>query len=455
MNSTTLPGANGWPLIGNLPEFARDPLAFLDDLKRKHGDVARFSLGRSPSVLLSHPNDVGFVLLETGKSFHKGYQQGFSTPLVLGNGLVTSEGDFWRRQRKLSQPAFHAQRIGSYAQTMVQYALEMLDNWQPGQHLDAHTEMMHLTQRIVAQTLFGQDTVEQTAELGIALDTIMREMDAEFTTLEGFVPGFVPTPSRTRLTAAVRQIEQLIVDVTQSRRQSRDQHADLLEMLLQARDDDGKPMTDQQLRDEIITLYIAGHETTSNTLAWTWVLLAQHPSVRAKLEAELERVLSGRVPTFDDLRALTYTNAIIKESMRVRPPVWSISRVASVDVQLREYTIPKGTEIWLAQWVTHRDPRWFDDPLAFRPERWLEGPEQLEKRIPRHAYFPFGGGPRICIGNSFAQMEAVLLLATIAQQFRLTLRSDAQITPLASMTLRPKHGVAVRLEVNPNRRNPA
>ena len=455
MNSTALPGASGWPLIGNLPEFARDPLSFLDDLKGKHGDVARFSLGRSPSVLLSHPDDVGFVLLETGKSFHKGYQQGFSTPLVLGNGLVTSEGDFWRRQRKLAQPAFHAQRIGSYASTMVQFTLEMLNNWHLGQQLDAHAEMMHLTQRIVAQTLFGRDTSDQTAQLGAALNTIMREMDAEFTTLEGFVPGFVPTPSRARLTAAVRQIEQLIVDVTQSRRQSRDQHADLLEMLLEARDDDGNGMTDQQLRDEIITLYIAGHETTSNTLAWTWGLLAQHPQVRARLEAELEQVLLGRAPTFDDLRALAYTNAIIKESMRVRPPVWSISRVASVDVPLREYTIPKGTEVWLAQWITHRDPRWFEDPETFRPERWLEGPEPLEKRIPRHAYFPFGGGPRICIGNSFAQMEAVLLLAAIAQQFRLTLQPDAQMVPLASMTLRPKHGVPVQLEANPNRRNPA
>jgi cytochrome P450 len=443
--TTMYPKLRSLPIIGNLPDFAKNPLGFLEKLRREHGDVVGFSI-TSPFVLVSHPDDIEHVLLETGKTFHKGYQRGFALPRVLGNGLVTSEGDFWRKQRKLAQPAFHAKQISSYADIMVEATLDMLRTWQPNQSLDVHHEMMLLTQRIVLKTLFNVDVGLEVNETSKALDTVLIEMERDFTGVEAFLPGFIPTPSRQRLVKALETLNNLLHGIIVQRRQNPGEHHDLLGMLMDARDDDDNGMSDQQLRDELMTLYLAGHETTSNTLSWTWVLLSQHVNVRTKLDAELEKVLGGRNPTLEDLRSLVYTNAVIKEAMRYYPPVWSLSRVASVDTEIGGYAIPKGTEIFLSQWVTHRDERWFENPLEFKPERWLEGPEPLEKRIPKYAYFPFGGGPRICIGNSFSMMESVLLLAEIAQAYRIHVLEPEAIKFDTGATLRPKNGLPAKLE---------
>lgn len=434
------PGPSAPPLVGHLSAFARDPLGFLEGLKREHGDVARFRLTR-PAVLVSHPDDIERVLLETGKTFHKGYQQGFSMPRVLGNGLVTSEGDFWRRQRKLAQPAFHTGRIGGYADDMVGATRDLLSTWHDGRDLDLHRELMLLTQRIVLKTLFDFDNGADAHDASDALDTVLREMERELGGPEGWLPPFVPTPSRTRLVRALARLDALVYRIVQDRRERPREHRDLLAMLMEARDDDGRGMTDAQLRDEVMTLYIAGHETTSNTLAWTFLLLSRHPDVREALEREVHGVLGDRPATLADLRALRLTDAVVKESMRLYPAIWSISRVASVDTVLGGYRVERGTEVWLAAWVTQRDERWFHDPLAFRPSRWLDG-----DKPPKYAYFPFGGGPRVCIGNSFAQMEAVLLLAEISRRYRVHVPANHDVNIEPGAALRPRGGLPTRLE---------
>lgn len=434
------PGPSAPPLVGHLPAFARDPLGFLEGLQREHGDVARFRLTR-PAVLVSHPDDIERVLLETGKTFHKGYQQGFSMPRVLGNGLVTSEGDFWRRQRKLAQPAFHTGRIGGYADDMVAATRDLLGTWRDGRETDLHRELMLLTQRIVLKTLFDFDNGDDAHDASDALDTVLREMERELGGAEGWLPPFVPTPSRTRLVRALDRLDALVYRIVRDRRERPREHRDLLAMLMDARDDDGRGMTDRQLRDEVMTLYIAGHETTSNTLAWTFLLLSRHPEVREALEREQHDVLGDRPATLADLRALRFTDAVVKESMRLYPAIWSISRVASVDTVLGGYRVERGTEVWLAAWVTQRDERWFHDPLAFRPSRWLEG-----EKPPKYAYFPFGGGPRVCIGNSFAQMEAVLLLAEISRRFRVHVPPAHHVNIEPGAALRPRGGLPTRLE---------
>ena len=441
-------GPRSLPLIGNLPRFARDPLGFFCRLSREYGDVARFSLGGGhKAVLVTHPDHIGQVLMETGKTFSKSYQKDFSTAVVFGNGLATSEGSFWRRQRKLAAPAFHSRRLNLYAETMVRFTQDAVEEWQEGRTIDLHEEMMFLTQRIAAKTLFGADVAGVSRGVGEALDDILREMTAEMNGLGAFLPHGVPTPGRSRLKNAVSQIDRVVQGIVDERRadlegspegESRD---DLLAMLMEARDDEGMGMTDKQLRDEIVTLYIAGHETTANALSWAWMLLAQDPATMAELKVELKRVLDGRLPTVEDVPALAYTNAAVKETLRLYPPAWTFFRVAGEGVRIGGYDIPKGTQVWISQWVTHRDGRFFENPNSFAPQRWLDG---LEKRLPRYAYLPFGGGPRVCIGNRFAQMEAVLILATIAQRYRPQVL-DGGPEPEPSMTLRPKGEMKARL----------
>jgi cytochrome P450 len=432
---------NPLPFIGDMTELGRDPLRFLERL-HAHGDVVRFDFMGKSTVSIANPDDVATVLLETGKRFIKGYQKGFALPLVLGNGLVTSEGDFWRRQRKLVQPAFHTQRIGAYATTMTDYTLELLQTWRTNETRDIHEDMMSLTQRIIAKTMFDADTKTESSSLGHALRSMVVNMNADFGLL-GMFPNWVITPSRGRLKTAVAEIDAFLNRIIKARLKNAEPRGDLLEMLLEARDDDGHGMTPKQLRDELFTLYSAGHETTSNALAWTWLFLSEHSDAREQLERELDEVLQGRTATLEDIRRLTYTEAIIKESMRLHPPVWSISRNAAEDVELGGYLVPKNTDVWINAWILHRDARWFPEPLEFRPERWLE-PHSVDKNLHKYAYIPFGGGPRICIGNSFAMLEAVLILATIAQQYRIHVTQPVERE--ASITLTPKHGVQARLQ---------
>jgi cytochrome P450 len=392
-------------------------------------------------LLIMHPDDIGTVLQGTGKTFRKGYQSGFATPRVLGNGLVTSEGDFWRRQRKLAQPAFHTRRIASYAETMVRLTTEAMAGWRDGEDRDIHHDIMRLTSRIATRTLFSAE-VADADRLEALLDVMMNGLKDDFMGWEAFLPAGIPTPKRAALQAATEEFDRRLLAMIEARRADPTPHDDLLAMLMEARDEDDQSMPDRQLRDEVVTLYIAGHETTANTLAWGWMLLSQNPAARARLEAEVEATLAGRPPTFADLRQLPYVNAVFKEIMRLYPVAWSISRMANEDVELGGYRVPKDTNVWIDQFHLHRDSRWYDNPLGFDPERWLDG---RTENLPKYAYLPFGGGPRICIGNSFAEMEGALILATTAQRFRLNLMGDQSFDMTLGITIRPKGGMRFRV----------
>jgi cytochrome P450 len=375
---------------------------------------------------------------------------------ILGNGLLTSEGDFWLRQRRLSQPVFHQQQIKSYGDVMVEYTQQMLATWQDGSVLDVHEEMMRLTLNIVMKTLFNQDVQDSAAgNIAHALDVAMNwvehqeEIGVKAALNEiGEMPASEADLSSEemdqQLQSAIELLDETVYAMINQRRTTNTTGNDLLGMLMQVEDaDDGSRMTDTQLRDEVSTLILAGHETTANALSWTWMLLAQHPQVRAKLNTELKAVLNGRVPSLADLPQLVYTNWVIKEAMRLYPPVTDLSREAIADYELDGYVIPKGATVLASQWAMHRDPRYFNDPEAFQPERWTD---DLEKQLPRGVYFPFGDGPRVCIGKSFAMMEAVLLLVAIAQKFELDLVADQNIELQPSITLRARHGIQVTLK---------
>jgi cytochrome P450 len=409
-------------------------------LQRDYGDIVTMRYYNFRVFFISHPDYIEQVLVTDNRKFIKGRILRKNKQL-FGNGLLTSEGDFWLRQRRLAQPAFHRGRVASYADTMVRYASRIASEWRNGEERDIHAEMMRLTLSIVAKTLFDADVDREAKRVGHALEAIM-QLNSDFRKLI-LTPTWLPTPRKIRATIATAKLNRIVYRFIEERRASGVDNGDLLSMLLAARDDDGSRMTDRQLRDESITIFLAGHETTANALSWTWMLLAQNPNVESKLHEELDRVLGGREPTVEDLPNLRYTGQVITESMRLYPPAWGMARVAIDDTEIAGYPIPKGCGVSLAQWVVHRDPRWFDAPLEFRPERW-EG--DLLKRLPRFAYFPFGGGPRQCIGNNFAVMEASLLLATLAQQFRISLTPGREIIPAASITLRPKTGIWGKIE---------
>jgi cytochrome P450 len=431
------PGPKGNWLFGNVAEFRRDRLGFLERCAREYGDCVGIRLGPFRVMVVNHPDLVEDVLVTQNRRFIKHFALRMAKP-TLGNGLLTSEGEFWRKQRRLAQPAFHRDRIASYASVMVDYTERMLHSWSGGQTRDVQDDMMRLTLEIVAKTLFDADVTGASADASIAMETLLRSFTARVNNVFRLPMNF-PTPANLRFKRAARRLDDLLFSVITERRAAGKDRGDLLSMLLQARDeDDGTRMTDRQLRDETMTLFMAGHETTANTLAWAWYLLANHPDVEARLHAEVDAVLGDRPPTFDDLARLPYADMVITEALRFYPTVWLLGREAIEPCEVGGYHIPVGTTIYMSQWVLHRDPRYFDDPESFRPERWADG---LAKRLPRYAYFPFGGGPRICIGNSFALMESVLLLATIARRFQLRLAPDASVTLMPTMTLRPDGGI--------------
>ena len=422
------------------PLNSGDPLGYFTRIFREYGDVVELRVFNFRILLLNHPEYIEEVLVNHPRKFIKGRVLQ-ANKRVFGRGLLTSEGDFWLRQRRLVQPAFHRARIAGYASTMVEYTERLVDEWQDGEERDIHKEMTRLTLQIVSKTLFDADVEHDAQDIGKSLELLL-EIGADFRrTL--FVPHWLPTPTNIRVERAIRQIEEVLYRMIAEKRASGRDAGDLLSMLLAAQDEDGSRMTDKQLRDEAITLFLAGHETTANALSWAWWLLAQNPAAETRLHAELRTVLGGRAPSFDDLPKLVYTNHIITESMRLYPPAWGTARTAIENLEIAGYAVPKGSGVSFTQWTVHRDARWYDAPEEFRPERW-EG--DLLKRIPRFAYFPFGGGPRQCIGNSFAMMETALTLATIAQKYRFRLVERHPVVPLASITLRPRYGIRVVLE---------
>src|SRR5215467_5786659 len=428
-------GLRGW----SFRALNQSPIEMFTELAR-YGDIVGIRVVNFRNIFINHPDLIEEVLVGHPRRYVKGRVLRANRH-VFGEGLLTSEGEFWLRQRRLVQPSFHRARINAYADTMVHYTQHMLESWRSGDERDVHQEMMRLTLRIVAKTLFDADVARDAKEVGKLLEVLL-ELGANFRrTL--FVPHWVPTPANLRIKREIAYIEGILYRIISERRASGRDTGDLLSMLLHAQDDDGSRMTDKQLRDETITLFLAGHETTASTLSWTWWLLGQNPRVEAKLHAELDTILGGRPPSFDDLAKLPYTGNVVTESLRLYPAAWGLARIAVEDHEIAGYPVRKGMGVAMAQWVVHRDSRWYSKPEEFLPERW-EG--DFQKTLPRFAYFPFGGGPRQCIGNSFAQMEAALILATIAQKFRIRLAPGHPVVPLASITLRPRHGVRVTLE---------
>lgn len=434
------PGPQGRPVIGHLPEINHDPIGFFSDCARQYGNIFRWNFGPFPAYAVNHPSLIETILVTQVHQFAKSsvYRRGLR---ILGNGLLNSEGTFWQRQRRLVQPAFHRERIASYSTLMIDYTQRLLEQWQDGEVRDIHSEMMNLALAIVAKALLDVDVAEEKESIHAVLDVVIHVNDQLMN--QYLIPNWLPTPSNLRYQDAIRQLDSIIYHMIAERRSTHEDRGDLLSLLLQIRDEDGSQMSDQQVRDEAATLLLAGHETTANALTWLWFLLNQHPQVEARLHEELQTVLEGRAPTLQDISRLQYTERVVLEALRLYPPVWGMSRVAIAACELEGYLIPPGSTVFMSQWLMHHDARYFNQPMEFNPDRWKDN---FQKRLPPCTYFPFGAGPRICIGKAFAMMEAVLIVATIASQFRLCLSSNEPVVLEPSLTLRPKNGMRMILK---------
>jgi len=420
-----------------------DAIGYLTRCAREFGDIVYFRFLGVPACFVNRPDYIESVLVAQNNNFVKSKDYR-AMRRVLGNGLLLSDGEFWRRQRKLIQPGFHQERIPNYAEIMTGHTQRMLSCWSDGQALDIHEAMMHLTLGIVAKTLFDADVSREAEDVDAALVILMGKFLRQ-AGLALLLPAWVPLPTSRLLKLAVGRLDKVIYGIINERRASGQMPGDLLSVFLQAQDDEGRGMTDRQLHDEIMTLFLAGHETTANVLSWTWFLLGQNPEAEQKLIGELSRVLGGRVPTPGDLPRLVYADMVLRESMRLYPPVWVIGRRALVPFRLGEYELPANTNVLISQLLMHRDSRYFPEPERFDPDRWGANNPRATS-LPRFAYFPFGGGPRVCIGAGFAMMEAALLLATIAQQFRIQIAPGQTVKMQPTVTLRPKNGIPVTLK---------
>lgn len=412
-------------------------------LQREYGDVVKIPLGARGLYLLAHPDHSRDVLVTHQRNFKKGRALE-QARLLLGNGLLTSEGDEHLRQRRLVQPAFHRQRIAAYGDTMVRFAQRRADSWRNGVTLDVHAEMMSLTMAIVGKTLFDADVEAESPELGEALTASLAAFRLMFFFPFGELLEKLPLPMTRRFIAGRERLEATIYRMIADRRARGVETGDLMSMLLAARDidGDGAGMSDTQIRDEVMTLFLAGYETTANALTWTFYLLAQHPDVEARLHEEIDALPEDDLGA-DALARLPYARMVLAESMRLYPPAYAIGRRALGDYAVDGYTIPARAIVVLAPYITHRDPRWYHEPERFDPDRWL--PERIAQR-PKFSYNPFGAGPRICIGEPFAWMEGVLLLTTISRRWRLRPVTRQPVQPQALITLRPKGGIPMRVE---------
>ena len=427
----------------NLLRFRRDAIGFLRRLSQEYGDIAHFQISGPHTVLLSHPDHIRDVLVTNARHFVKGRGLERSKRL-LGEGLLTSEGEFHLRQRRLMQPAFHRRRIETYGQVMVDCAVQMRDRWRDGELVDMSAEMMRLTLAIVGRTLFDTDIEAEAGEISAALTSAIQLFHVLM------LPGAetlekLPLPFVRRFRAARARLDAVIYRLIEEHRRVGEDMGDLLSTLLLAQDEDQSRMSDLQVRDEAMTIFLAGHDTTANALTWTWYLLSQNPDAAARLHEELDTVLAGQNPMVDDLPRLPYTRAVFAESLRLYPPGWIIGRRALADYPVGDYVVPKDGIVILAPVVTQVDSRWFPDPLHFDPGRWMA--DDAEAARPKFAYFPFGGGPRICIGEQFAWMEGILLLAAIASRWRPSLVPGHLVVTEPIITLRPKHGIRMRLEM--------
>jgi cytochrome P450 len=423
-----------------------NPILLFEYLRR-YGRAAHYRILLNDVVLLNDPSDIAEVLIDKAAFFGKDRTQK-RMKILLGEGLITSDGEAHRRGRRIAAPAFHRCRIERYAGQIVELAAGMREQWQPGAELNIAAEMMRLALQVTARTLFDTEVTPEIHEINDQVNVVMDLYHFLVALPRAELLLNSPLPQMRRFRAAKKRLDCVVDGMIEARRADADlnSRADLLSMLLAARDDqaegDGLKLNSQELRDQVLTLFLAGYETVANTLAWTWFLLGQNPEAESRLHAELDAVLGGRLPTLEDMPRLEYTSMILSESMRLYPPAWAMGREVLQDVSIGPYWIRKGTMVFFSQYIVQRDPRWFPDPERFCPERFTAAAKASR---PRFAYFPFGGGGRQCIGESFAWMEAILALTTIAQRWRVVPIEGGKIELQPKITLRPKNGIRVKV----------
>ncbi len=444
MNEMRAPGPKGIFGFRNVFRFTKSSLDFLTETRERYGDFAEMTILGKPWFLVSNPEDIETCIVKNASIMGRDeYVEILQR--TLGMGLLTSDGELWKRQRKLMAQAFTPKRIRTYAETMVKVTDRGL-TWRDGDEVNLHQEMSRLTMEVVAEVLFGANIGHAEVVRVRESMEVINEYYANSVEAVLKLPGWVPTPRNVRVNRAIEELDGLIYRIIADRRAG-DERDDLLGTLIDALDEGGAGMTDQQLRDESITLFLAGHETTALTLAYTLYLLGKYPDVERRVVAELDEVLGDRLPTAADVKRLPYLDRVVKESMRLYPPAWTTGREATEDFELRGVRVPKGAQLLMSQWVVHRDPRFFPNPEAFDPDRWA--PEKAAA-LPRYAFFPFGGGPRVCIGNHFATMEAMLMLAIFVKRHHLELVPGQRLDLAPSVTLRPKGpGLRARVQTRP------
>ncbi len=429
----TPPGPTLWETPKLTVDFMKEQIPFVQRLQRDYGDFVHFYLGAIENWLISDPDAIHEVLVTKADKFQKDIIT-HELALLLGQGLLTAEGETWRRHRKIAAPTLQKKQIASYAETMSAFTRRHMDDWQTGDMRELHHDMMNLTMEIVVKTLFNLDPGPELEVVGKSVDTSMHYFHLMTHTPWRFVPEVLPMPARTEFQEAAKVLDGIIYDLIEKRKGATEGD-DLLVRLMLAKDEDGEPLSAVQLRDEVITMFLAGHETTALTVSYTWLLLMQNPDIKKRLFEEIDEVLGDRLATDDDVKALPYLTAIIKESLRMFPPAWIIGRDAHEDVEIGPWKIKKGAQVLVSQMVMHSREDIWGDPQVFRPERWLD--PNFERSLPRYAYMPFGGGARVCIGNHFAMMEAILIMATMAQSIDLDLKMTEPLKVQPAVTMRP------------------
>lgn len=443
----TPPGPRGLPLVGSAFGFSRDPLGFSEGLAARYGDAVGFEIAGLPWIQLNEPGLIHEVLVTRSRDFRKG-SAGRDRGLLFGRGLASNEGEAWRRQRRLIQPAFRRDRVSHYAHVMSDLAHAHVRAWPSETELDLHPRFMRISLDVVARVLFGADVEERAREVGERLEVLMNYFGDFSNFAYRFLPKRFATPAQRRFRQAVRDLDAIVYELIASHRARGKDEGDLLATLIAARDEDDSDMSDAQLRDEVMTFFLAGHETTAIALSWSLALLAHHADIEAQVATEVLELAGDRPVAPQDLPRLVHTRNVLHEAMRLYPPAWVIARQAMRDVDVGDFRIPSGTYVAMSQWVMHRHPEHWEKPTAFLPARWGE---DLAARLEKFVYFPFGAGQRVCIGNEFALAEATLVLATVVQHWRFEPCEGAPPAPDPSLSLRPRGGVRVRLSPRPLR----
>jgi len=433
-----VPGA--LPFVGHSLDFLRDPLPLLIRAAST-GRVAKMVFGQDEAVLLREPEDIEHVVVTSHRKFMRD-KPTRALSQVLGDGLLTSDGDVWLRHRRLIAPSFHRERVNLYGRAMVEAAARFADERSPNEERNLHADMLGLTLGIVTRALFTSDRDERASEISSAINLLAERFGNLWFLLFPWL-GRLPLPTHQRAEEALAMLDDVILGMVRERRERGGKGSDLLSTLLASQDDAGKGLSDREMRDELMTLFVAGHETTALALTFTFVLLARSSEAETRLREELRSVLGDAPATAEDFTRLPFTRAVVLEAMRIYPPAWGIGREAVEDVSIGGYRVGKGEQVWMSQWVNHRDVRYFPEPERFLPERWLGG---MERSLPRFAYYPFGGGPRICIGNGFAMMELVLVLATLVRKNRVRIHQDKPLALSPRITLRPTKPIYVTYE---------